>query len=231
MRSVEMNHRILSLHFGINHCYIVETDRGAIMVDAGPPNIEKSFLKQLKKHSVDPQEIRLIVLTHGDFDHAGSAKTIKKLTGAKIAIQNNDRKLLEEGIFNWPPGTTKWGKISHGLFYPVVKNRIKMDTVNADILLDDQDLSLNDYGIQGKIIHTPGHTSGSVSVLLDTGDAFTGCLSHNRLPFTLKPQLPIYAEDIEMIRKSWKKIIGMGAKISYPGHGKPFEIERIMRYL
>ena len=214
-----MNYRIVTLHFGINHCYIIKSDRGAIMVDAGPPNIEKSFLRQLKRHSVVPSEIGLIVLTHGDFDHAGSAKALKKLTGAKIAIHHSEKKILEEGIFNWPPGSTRWGKISHGIFYPLMKNRIKMDTVNADILLDEQIFPLDDYGIEGNIVHTPGHTSGSVSVLLDNGAAFTGCLSHNRLPFTLKPQLPIYAEDIERIKTSWKKLIEMGAKISYPGHG------------
>ena len=226
-----MDHRISTLRFGINHCYIIKSDRGVIMVDAGPPNIAKSFLKQLKKHAIDPEEIGLIVLTHGDFDHAGSAKAIKKITGASIAIHHNEKTILEAGIFNWPPGTTRWGKISHSIFYPFMKNRIRMDTLKADILLDERDFPLHDYGIEGKIVFTPGHTSGSVSVLLDNGAAFTGCLSHNRLPFTIKPKLPIYAEDIEMIIKSWKKIIGMGAKISYPGHGKPYPIEKILRYL
>jgi glyoxylase-like metal-dependent hydrolase (beta-lactamase superfamily II) len=226
-----MDLKIFTISFGINNCYVIKQSSTAIMVDAGPPKIEKAFLKQTNKLGIDPEIIKLIVLTHGDFDHAGSAKTLKGLTGAKIAIHKNDQKTMEEGTFNWPPGASRWGRISRSIFYPLMKNNIKMDNVRADIVLDDQDYPLQEFGIDGDIIHTPGHTSGSVSVLLNSGDAFTGCLSHNRLPFSLKPRLPIYAENTEMIKESWSVLIKKGVKISYPGHGNPYHIEKILRYL
>lgn len=224
-----MKPQIFSLKFGINTCYIIR-GKGTIMVDGGPSKAREKFKKYLNKYSIKPNEIKLLVLTHADFDHSGSAGAIREITGAKIAVHENDRAILEEGRFNFPPGVNTWGKISHAIFVPVLK-KIPIPPQKADIVLNDFDYPLNDFGIDGKIIYTPGHTAGHVSVLLENGDLFAGCLAHNIRLFTLGPRLPIYAEDIEQIKKSWKLVIEQGAKMIYPGHGKPFHVERIKKSL
>ncbi len=83
----------------------------------------------------------------------------------------------------------------------------------------------------GRVIHTPGHTAGSVSVLLETGEAFVGCMAHNNLPFRLRPGLPIFAEDLEQLRESWKQVLNQGARTIYPAHGEPFSADIIRRIL
>ncbi len=222
--------KIIDIESGINTCYVIK-EKGTIMVDGGPPKMRAIFLKRMKDVSVDPEEIQLIVLTHGHFDHVGSAKEIQEITGAKIAIHEKDSMDLEQGFSNWPKGVTTWGKISSAIFKPLLKNKMTFPTVKADIILDDNDLSLNKYGIAGKIIYTPGHTLGSISILLDSGELFAGCLAHNRLPLTTHPTLPIYAENIDLVKESWKKIIEAGAKIVFPAHGKPFSIDIIKKYI
>lgn len=102
---------------------------------------------------------------------------------------------------------------------------------HVDLILDDEPFSLAEYGIQGEIIHTPGHTTGSVSVLLDTGDAFVGCMAHKDIPFRLNPGLPIFAEDLEQIKANWRLLLNRGANIIYPGHGKPFSADIIRNIL
>jgi hydroxyacylglutathione hydrolase len=221
---------IFKLKFGINHCYIIK-GKDAIMIDGGPPKSGKSFLKKINSLSIRPDEIKLIVLTHGDPDHAGSAKEIKEITGARIAMHEYDRKNLEEGRTNWPPGVTTWGKITHFLFYPLFMRVMTFSPVKADMILHDEDFPLEQYGIKGRIIFTPGHTPGSLSVLLDSGQAFVGCLAHNGFPFTFHPALPIYAENITEIKKSWEVLIRQGAKIIYPGHGNPFSVENLLKCL
>ncbi len=72
---------------------------------------------------------------------------------------------------------------------PLLKNKFAFPTAKVDIVLGDEGLSLKEYGIPGKILYTPGHTYGSVSVLLETGDAFIGCLAQNKAPFVLKPKV------------------------------------------
>lgn len=200
------------------------------MIDGGPPNAIKKFEKYTTKFRIEPDEIKLIILTHADFDHAGSAGAIKERTGAQIAIHKNDREILEEGLFNWPPGVTRWGKVSHTIFSPMMR-RMPIPPQKADIILNDDDFPLYDFGIEGKVIYTPGHTAGHVSVLLDNGDFFAGCMAHNIRLFTPGPRLPIYAEDIEQIRKSWKKVIEQGAKMVFPGHGNAFQVKRILDYI
>lgn len=222
--------QIIDIKFGINTCYVIK-EKGVIMVDGGPPRMKKTFLKQLKKSSIDPEDIKLIVLTHGHFDHVGSAKELKEITGAKIAIHEKDRLDLETGIMHWPKGVTTWGKISSSLFKHLLKNKMAFPTVKPDIVLGDYGLLLNEYGISGKIVYTPGHTLGSVSVLLDSGELFAGCLAHNKLPLTTHPALPIYAHNIDLVKESWKKVIKAGAKMIFPGHGKPFSIEIIKKYI
>ena len=90
------------------------------MIDAGMPGIADKLGKDLKKEGVDPRTIELMVLTHGDFDHSGSAAAIKKLTDCEIAIHSEDRELIEKGLFNWPPGVTTWGRISRSIFKPMM---------------------------------------------------------------------------------------------------------------
>jgi hypothetical protein len=56
-------------------------------------------------------------------------------------------------------------------------------------------------------------------------------MTHNRFPFRLTPGLPIYADDIEELKKSWWKIIPLGVKIVYPAHGRPFHPDRMKKEL
>jgi glyoxylase-like metal-dependent hydrolase (beta-lactamase superfamily II) len=96
---------------------------------------------------------------------------------------------------------------------------------NVDIVLGDGDFRLTEYGIPGKIVFTHGHSIGSVSVLLETGDAFVGDLTMNGFPLRLNPGLPILAENMQKVRASWKVLLDQGAKTIYPAHGKPFSVK------
>jgi glyoxylase-like metal-dependent hydrolase (beta-lactamase superfamily II) len=225
-----MELQIIPFRSSINTCYIIK-DQGAVLIDGGWPGISRAFVKCLGHRGIKPEEIQLIILTHGDFDHLGGAKELQDLTGARIVIHEKDRENLEKGIFHWPEGVTGWGKISRALFKPVVKSMGVFPPAKAHMVLGDQGLSLDGYGIPGHILYTPGHTHGSVSVVLESGDAFVGCLAHNRVPFVLKPKLPIYAKDISLLKESWTRVIEQGAKTIYPGHGKPFPVEKIFPYL
>jgi hydroxyacylglutathione hydrolase len=224
--------QIIPFESGINTFYLIK-DEGAVLFDGGWSKGPSKFSDLLMKYGIQPDEIQLIVLSHGDFDHVGGTKDLKELSGAKVAIHEKDKSFLEQGIFNFPKGATRWGKISRSILMPLLRNKTLkgFPGVKADIVLDDNDFSLEPYGIKGRVVYTPGHTPGSVSILLDSGEALIGCLAHNRLPFVLKPSLPIFAEDISLVKKSWKKVIDNGSHTIYPGHGKPFPLDRIIRYL
>ncbi len=200
------------------------------MVDGGAPKTVKEFSNSIKKLSIKPGDIQLIIMTHGHWDHIGSAREIKELTGAKIAMHEREKDWLEKSLKPLPPGVTPWGHVFGGimaLFMPLVH----IPSTNVDVVLGNEGWSLGQYGIPGKVIHTPGHSSGSVSILLERGDVFVGDLAMNKFPLRLSPGLPIFAEDCASLRSSWQMLLDHGAKTVYPAHGKPFPADIIRHAL
>ena len=224
-----MSGGIYPIKLGVDHCYLLRGD-GIIMIDGGAPNQAKCFLKTLEGLSIQPRDIRLLVLTHGHWDHIGSVKAIKELTGAPVAMHEQEKELLEKSIKPLPPGVTIWGHILVNLmaiFMPLVH----IPATDVDIVLGDAEVSLAEYGIRGKIIYTPGHSMGSVSILLESGEAFVGDLAMSGFPLRLNPGLPILAENMQKVRASWKVLLDQGAKTIYPAHGKPFPVDLIQKAL
>ena len=95
------------------------------------------------------------------------------------------------------------------------------------VVKGDNDDFLRDIGIEGRILHTPGHTPDSISVVLDDGDAFVGDLSMNWPKFLGFNYRPLYIDDMDSIYAGWRKVLDAGLKTIYPGHGKPFPPERL----
>jgi len=224
-----MHTHIYTVTLGFDHAYILQ-DQGTIMIDGGAPKQAKAFSKALENVSIKPEEIQLIVLTHGHWDHIGSVKEIKEITGAKIAMHHREKEWLEKSLKPMPPGVTTWGRI-FGRIISVFLPFIHIPAADVDVVLGDEEVSLSAYGIQGKVVYTPGHSSGSVSVLLETGEAFVGDMAMNKFPLRLSPGLPIFAEDYEQLKQSWKLLLDQGAKTIYPSHGEPFPADIIREAL
>jgi glyoxylase-like metal-dependent hydrolase (beta-lactamase superfamily II) len=218
--------RIIPVTLGFDQCYLLQAGV-AVLVDAGTPGKARVFAKALERAGIAPRDVKLIVVTHGHWDHSGSARDIRKLTGARLALHEREAPWLENAIAPMPPGATAWGRILVGIL-SVYMPFVRIPACSVDLKLGNEGLSLAVYGIPGKVLHTPGHSSGSMSVLLDSGEAFVGDLAMNGFPLRLTPGFPIFAEDMATLRESWRLLLAQGARMIYPAHGKPFEAD-IMR--
>ena len=220
-----METEIHRLSLGLTNCYLIKQE-GLILVDAGNPNKGKSFLKQLKDLSIEPKDVSLILATHGHWDHIGSIGELKDLTGCEIAVNEHEKDWLELGLKPIPPAISLWGKIL-SILSKIYMPFVKLTPTSVDLVLEDKEFPLESYGIYGKVVYTPGHSLGSMSLLLDTGDAFVGDLAMNGLPVRIGPGMPAFAEDAVALKESWRLVLDKGAKQIYPGHGKPFKAEEL----
>ena len=222
-----MSTSIRTITLGIANTFIIK-DRGTVLVDCGPPKKANAFIRNLQTAGINPEDIQLIIITHGHWDHIGSTAEIKELTGARVAMHDREKDRLEK--LTQPPlkGVGAWGKFLSKTMAAVMTPFIHIKSAEVDIVLDDTDFSLEEYGIPGRIVSTPGHTVGSVSVLLDSGEAIVGDMAMNSMPLRLSPGLPIFAENLPQLIESWRKLLEKDIKSIYPSHGGQFSPD-IMR--
>jgi glyoxylase-like metal-dependent hydrolase (beta-lactamase superfamily II) len=141
-----------------------------------------------------------------------------------------DSECLEKALKFMPPGLNArgvfLGKVL-SLFLPFVH----ITRATVDVVIGDDGLSLSNYGISGRVIYTPGHSPGSVVVLLDTGEAFVGDMAMNKFPLRYGSNMPVFAEDFAQLKESWRKLLNHGARTIYPAHGKTFSADVIRNAL
>jgi len=218
---------IISIPLGFCQCYVLKGE-GVVVVDSGVSKKGAVFTRTLEQKGIRLKDVKLIILTHGHYDHIGSASEIKLLTGASLAMHKAEVHWLENSLKPLSPGITAWGRFLNVLQAPFIPF-IKIPPSEVDVVIDDDGLSLADYGIPGRVVYTPGHSSGSVSIVLDTGEAFVGDLAMNKFPVRLRPGLPIFADDPTAVISSWKNLIKLGVSTIYPAHGEPFPISIIKK--
>ena len=137
---------------------------------------------------------------------------------------------MEKALKPTPRGVGLWGFMGAFMIKFMI-SRATFPGVTVDLVLDDEEFQLGPWGISGKVLYTPGHTSGSMSVLLDNGQAFVGDLAMNGLPMRIGPGMPSFADDTNVIKKSWRVLLDKGAKQIYPAHGNPFSADVLAKAL
>lgn len=207
---------------GICNCFLLQGEQ-TILIDAGALGGMSAFVRKMKEFNIDPRQIDLILLTHGHWDHITNLSAIREMTGAKVAIHAQDQFMVETGEPPFPAGVNTYGRFMSWSARTLLN--LKLPKVKVDMVMDDNGMSLHEYGIPGKVVYTPGHSMGHVSIILDSGEAFVGDMAMNDWYLRLTPGLPILADDINMVVQSWKKILPMGITRIYPAHGMDFPVE------
>ena len=220
------------LPLGMVHCHLIIGADGCILVDTGIPGSEGKIERTLKDHGRSFQDVKLIIITHAHTDHAGSAARLKALTGAPILAHAADldyyerRKEMTYCVAHW------WGPL-------FLRSGVPGEPYLAftpDILLhESESFDLRQFGFDGTARHTPGHTAGSVSVELNSGDALVGDLIASgvlmggiirkghatRPPFEDDPQT-VGAELIELVEAGMQRF--------HMGHGGPLPAKEVYRH-
>lgn len=191
---------------GVCNTYLIKGE-GSILVDAGQQGYGDIFRRSLENINLAPSNIKLIFLSHGHWDHIGCLGDLKRITQSPIAINHRERGWVEQGLKTFPPPITRWGKVLEIMIKLFVLPKQTFPGVPIDISLSDDPFSLEPYGIKGVVYHTPGHSSGSMSLLMNTGEAFVGDLAVGGLPQRIKPNMPAFAEEPHQVIESWRPAV------------------------
>jgi glyoxylase-like metal-dependent hydrolase (beta-lactamase superfamily II) len=213
--------RIDTVRAGVTSTYLVRA-QGVILVDPGGVRQGPTVVRKLRRLLGDRPEAGLIIATHGHFDHVGAAAEVCAALRAPLAVHGGDAEWVRTGTWIWPEALTMWGRFMRWALTPLFSRTARFAPTEPDVVLGDEGLDLAPYGVTGRVVATPGHSPGSVSVLLAGGEAFVGDLAMNGPPMTLRPSFGIFAHQPELVAGSWQRLLDLGARHIYPAHGKPF---------
>ncbi|MTI70963.1 MAG: MBL fold metallo-hydrolase [Firmicutes bacterium] len=184
------------------NCYIIGCNetKNAMIID--PAGDEEKIINTIKDLDL---KVEGIILTHAHGDHIGALKKLKSYFNVPIMLHENDKYLLEDSNKN-------------------LSKQMSMEDVEItpDVLLKDKE-KINIGKLKAEIIHTPGHTKGSISIKVDesviTGDTlFTGSIGRTDL-------LGGSFEEIIDSIKNKLMVLDDNIKV-YPGHGPSSTIEK-----
>ena len=210
----------LPYKLGSVNCYLIETDTGYILIDTGCSNKRTDLEKELESAGCKPGNLKLIVLTHGDFDHTGNAAYLRKKFGTKIAMHNDDSGMAERGNMFW---NRKKGNILLRMIASILFGFGKSERFKPDYYIGDG-YDLSGYGFDAKVLHIPGHSKGSIGILTAGGDLICGDLLSNR-DKPDQPDINSIMDDSAAANTSVEKLKSLKINTVYPGHGKPFPME------
>lgn len=215
--------KIYPILAGTAHVFLVIQDKSFFLVDAGGKGYADKVAKAITSQGLQLTDLNFIFLTHTHFDHAGCAAELKKMTGTKIIVHENEADFLRNGDQFIPLGTDFLAKIIARVGRLLGKAYSSYPPVEPDILFKDS-LSLEPFGFNAKIISTPGHTVGSSSLVIENvvfgGDTI----------FNIQGKIfPPFANDTTLLLKSWKLLLNEKVDWYYPAHGKRFSKESLLK--
>lgn len=180
------------LKYGNTNCYYIKGKNGSLLVDTDWAGTLQAFYRKIKELNIT--KIDYLLITHYHPDHMGIAQDIINM-GTKLLLIDVQKDYIHNS-------DTIFQKDKHVKFNPI-------NTEPVIISCEQSRKFLNDLGIDGEIIHTPGHSEDSISLILDDGSAFVGDLYDLRSAITFND---------EKINNSWNKILSHNISKIYYGH-------------
>jgi len=207
---------------GVN-CYLLPADGGFVLVDTGLATKRTALDARLRDSGCLPGTLKLVLLTHGDLDHAGNARHVRELYATNVGIHPDDAPMVETGDARLgrklvPDRMTLTGRFIRvaGTVMEALRRGEALETFTPDLLIDE-DFDLSAYGLEARVLHLPGHSPGSIGVLTASGDLVCGDLLYH----WRKVSVPIMDDDAAH-EASMSKLLSLDVRMVYPGHGKPF---------
>ncbi len=215
------------------NAHLIRSDDGCVLVDAGIPGSERKIARVLAQQGLSFQDIKLIIVTHAHTDHAGSAARLRALSGAPILAHRDDADFYSRKA---PMTFCPTGLVGK-LFLKTPLPHQPYEGFVPDIMMRNSDsIDLQDFGVDGVVRHTGGHTPGSIVVELSSqeilvGDLIASGILIGGIAFTGHAIRPPFEDDPHAVARELQRMVHGGAKRFYMGHGGPLGAVEVMRHV
>ena len=207
------------------NCYLLTTNKGFVLIDTGFSKNRVDVERELKSAGCTPETLKLILLTHGDFDHSGNAAYLREKYSVKIAMHIDDEGMVEKGDLFYKRNANFLMRMMGKIMLFFLRGGLKKEARFTPDLHIDESYDLSEFELDARIVHIPGHSKGSIGILMSIGDLFCGDLLEN----TKKPAKNSLIADKKAFNESLEKLNGLKISTVYPGHGEPFPMEQFIK--
>lgn len=194
------------------HCFLIIGEEGTVLVDTGLLPARNFIYEKIKDYS-----LRLIVLTHGHIDHIANAAYFSKKFNVPVAMHSEDAELITHPAAR-PLLTDNLAGMMLTAMSGMMSKSSPVEPFEPSIFLK-QGMSLAQYGVDGEIVELPGHTAGSIGIVVDGNILIAGDAMMNMMG---SPKPKLFEDKIKMM-ESYECIQKMPVKQIYMGHGKKIE--------
>lgn len=206
-------YKIFQILSGRSNVFILTNGKTNILIDTSVQRSWNRLQKRLDR--LDIKSINYLILTHAHFDHAANAKKIKEKYKSQVIIQKEEADYLLNGDNILPKGTTPFTRPIVNIIGRRLISNYRYEPCHPDLLVD-MEYSLKDMGFNAYLMHTPGHTIGSMSLIIDNEIALVGDTMFGIFKWSV---FPPYAEDKELMIKSWGRLLETSCIEYLPSHG------------
>lgn len=217
---------IYQIASGRCNSFLISHNTHYLLVDPGSKAQWNHLTRRLDQLGVGEKAITALILTHCHFDHAENAAGVKEKYKTAIIIHRSEAEYLRKGDNPVIQGTTPVMKLMTDVFLTrQVLQHLRYTPADYDVLVDET-YDLNNLGFSGYLLHTPGHTPGSMSIVVEDQIAIVG----DTMVGTFKESMfPLFAADPRQMVKNWKKLLDTGCSTYLPAHGTERSRELVQR--
>ena len=218
---------IVTIPLRLSNVHLIRARR-PVLVDSGTVGDMDDLNDALAAQGVATSSIALVIVTHGHADHAGLAADIQRGAHATIVLGSGDVPLAAAGHNDdlRPTGFVA------AILKPFIRSVYAPFEPDVTVAPGDS-LDLAPWGIDGKVVAMPGHTRGSIVVLLADHTAFVGdMIAGGSLGGAFSPHSPeehLYQADVVQNRKNVHTLLDLGVTKFYLGHGGPVTRADVMK--